>query len=136
VPEGAYTVGLVVDPEFGARLGAQAARMPVWIADTPANRAAAAALRREAPASVPHTAAGAVTTFRVASEESPAEWALRALGDVDLHHGQYSHAPPYGALEVVGAEPTPDLRAALAEYGLTEIEPRPGGFLASRPRVA
>jgi len=131
-----YTVGLVVDPEYGERLGALAARMPVWIADTPTNRRAAEALRRGAPADLSHAEAGAVTTFRVAAEDSAAARVLGILGMVDLHHGAYSHVPPYGALEVIGAEPTPELRAALAEYGLTELEPRAGGFLASSPRVA
>ena len=34
-------VGIVVDPAFGERLHAIIGRMPVWVADTPPNRAAA-----------------------------------------------------------------------------------------------
>ena len=32
-----YVVGIVVDPQFGERLGELAAKLPVWIADTPVN---------------------------------------------------------------------------------------------------
>ncbi len=132
----AYSVALVVDPAYGDRLGALAVAMPVWIADTPTNRAAAEALWRRAPSSIPHTASGAITTFQVQPSESRSAWARSILGDIDLHHGEYSHMPPYSALEVIGTEVTDDLREALSEYGLTEVESREDGFRASTPREA
>ena len=136
MPASVHVVGVVVDPEYGDRLRALASRMPVWIADSDPNRVAVAALRREGPSGLPHTAIGAVTVFDVDQEVSQEAWVLSVLGDIDLHHGEHSHVPPYTALEVFGVEATHDLRVALAEYGLTEIEPRPGGFLASVHRVA
>jgi hypothetical protein len=40
-----YGVAIVIDPNFGDRLGAIAEQMPVWIADTPANRVVAEQVR-------------------------------------------------------------------------------------------
>jgi hypothetical protein len=128
VGEAPYVVAVVVDPAFGERLRELPPGVPVWVADTPANRAAAQRLwrgRRE------RTHLDGVTTFEVEPGRTPAEWCAAVLGQVDLHHGEYSHAPPYAAVEVIGAEPTAELRAALAQYGLTEVTPRPGGFRAS-----
>ena len=131
-----YAVALVVDPEYGPRIETIAATMPVWVVDTPTNRRAAESLRQRAPSDLPHTAPGAVTIFRVQLDESPAAWALAILVDIDLHHGKYSHTPPCTALEVIGTGPTNDLRDALREYGLTDLESRADGFRASAPRVA
>jgi hypothetical protein len=131
-----YTVALVVDPDFGDRLGALALEMPVWVADTPTNRAAAEILWKRAPLGISHVARGAITTFRVRAGEPPSVWAIEILGDIDLHHGEFSHAHGYSALEVIGTEATSDLRAALRECGLTELESRVGGFRVVAPRVA
>jgi hypothetical protein len=134
--DSAYIVALVVDPEYGERLGALALDMPGWIADTPTNRSAAEVLWRDAPIEISHTVRRAITTFRVQANEPPEMWAVSVLGDIDLPHGEYSHTPPYSALEVIGAEATGDLREALKEYGLSELEARPQGFRASKPSVA
>jgi hypothetical protein len=135
VLDSALVVALVVDSEYGARLDALSVAMPVWIADTPTNRAAAEALWRRAPESISHIAPGAITTFRVRLSEPPSAWALSVLGEIDLHHGEYSQTPAYNALEVIGTEATSDLRKALEEYGLSEFKSRAGGFRASAPRV-
>jgi hypothetical protein len=132
----AYTVALVVDPDFGNRLGALALEMPVWVADTPTNRAAAEILWKRTPVGISHAARGAITTFQVRVGESPSAWAIEILGDIDLHHGEFSHTPGYSVLEVIGTEATSDLRDALREYGLTELESRVGGFRVVAPRVA
>ncbi len=132
----ARSVALVVDPEYGQRLEALAVEMPVWVADTPTNRVAAEALWRRASASISHTSPGAITTFKVDANDSPPLWALSVLGEIDLHHGENSQTPAYNVLEVIGSEVTRDLRDALAEYGLTELQPRVGRFRASAPGVA
>lgn len=125
-----YTVAIVVAPEYGDRVGALAARMPVWIADTPSNRAAAERLWRQYAA---RRARADVTTFVVDPDESPEQWCAGVIAAVDLHHGEWSHDPPYGAVEVHGATPNDAVRAALAEYGLTQITRELEGFRASKP---
>ena len=53
------------------------------------------------------------------------------LDTVAGHHDRYSHSPGYSGLEIYGAEPSPTLLAALAEYRLADIAAFPGGFRAS-----
>lgn len=123
-----YVVTVIVDPDFGDRLAALPPGAPAWIADTPANRSAAQRCWAEAPAA---GQAEGVTTFRVEDGALPSAWCEAILPEVDLHHGAYSHTPPYAALDVLGADATPELRAALAAFGLTHLEPITGGFRAS-----
>jgi hypothetical protein len=129
-----YVVAIVVDPAFGERVAALLDRMPVWIADTETNRTAVARVRPSgvgSGGSVDHTESGALTTFTVDLERSPESWCLDILDTVAGHHDRYSYSPGYSALEVYGAAPSPHLLEALAEYGLTEMEPVAEGFRAS-----
>ena len=122
------TVAIVVDPEFGERLRGLVARMPVWIARTPTNAPIIHALFVEAGRSVLDSG---VTDFSVDPRASPDEWCVNILYMVDLHHGRASQNPPYRAVEVYGTQPTPAVRTALSEYGLTQLESTPDGFRAT-----
>ncbi len=123
-----YRVAVVVDGEYGERLYELARTGPVWIIDTPANRAAAQKLWAERP-NVSHVEG--VTTFEPHSD--CAENALIAeLDMIDLHHGSYSVANPYTVLEVVGASPTDKVKAELSEYGFSEFHCTEEGFRAVR----
>ncbi|HEY7236092.1 MAG TPA: hypothetical protein VH539_18180 [Gemmatimonadaceae bacterium] len=125
-----YTVAIVVDPDFGERLRAVVARLPAWIVYTEANRRIAEQIWAEGGAT-DHTQPGGLTTIRVDPTKSREEWCAGILWSVAGHHDAYSHNPGYSAIEVFGAEPTPALTQALAEYKLTELRPFPGGFTAS-----
>ena len=129
-----YAVAIVVDPQFGDRLIELLERLPVWIADTETNRTAVArarALRSQSGQSVSHTAIGALTTFPIDTGATPDSWCLGILDTVAGHHDRYSHSPGYSSLEIYGAEPSPALLAALAEYRLTGITALSNGFQAS-----
>ena len=127
-----YGVAIVVDPDYGQGLSTLAARLHVWICATPANERAADSYRRDHP---DYSLETGVTTFKVSEGESPEDSFLRILGDVDLHHGEYSHEPAWDSLEVYGVLPTPPIRAALAEYEVTDIAPFLGGFTCRRRRA-
>ncbi len=127
------TVALVVDPTFGARLEEIAARMPVWIVDTPTNRPIAERHWQECPG---QSHVDGVTTFSVDPTRPREEWCIGELPAIDLHHGEYSANPPYRAIQVYGVEPTERIGTAFAEYGMTNITKTADGFLASRPNVA
>lgn len=122
-------VTIVVDPEFGDRLYAVAKETPVWIVDTPANRAAAEVVRAQNPEQ--HHPSG-VTTFQIGRNSTPEEWCANILGAVDLHHGEYSHESPYEVVEVIGTPLTIRLRQAFSEYELSAFVERAAGFQASR----
>ncbi len=128
-----YAVAVVLDLEFGDRLSELAARLPVWIVDTPANRRAAQRHWVEHPG-LSHTEG--VTTFKVDLSSSAEVWCAEVLSDIDLHHGEYSHDPAYGAVEVFGATLTAALQQTFKGYGMAEFVERPGGFVATRGAAA
>lgn len=128
-----YAVAIVVDTEFGDRLLTVAKVMPVWIVDTPVNRSAAARHWRDHP-NQSHTKE--VTTFKFNLAGSPSTWCSDILSTIDLHHGPHSHDPAYTVVDVYGAMPTADLRAAFAGFGFTDFSDRIEGFRARIPPAA
>jgi hypothetical protein len=124
-----YSVAMVVDPMFGERLAALAARMPVWIVDSAVNRAWAEQHWREHPGQS-HTSG--VTIFLGAPSHTREAWCMDQLAAVDLHHGEYSHDPPYSVIEVYGVAPSAVLVKAFAEYGMNSITVTMDGFKATR----
>jgi hypothetical protein len=115
----AHGVAIVVDGRFGARLPALACGVHVWLLDTPANREAANEVwqSRESAPSIEE----GVTTFRADSNAKPDQVVSSMLGTIDLHHGRYSHSPPWSFVEVYGTTITPALTAVLASFGFTNV---------------
>ena len=58
------------------------------------------------------------------------------MADVDLHHGRFSHDPPYSVVEVFGVKATPPLRSVLGELGFHRVVERDDGFRAEIPTAA
>ena len=109
-----HVVAVIAEADGAARIRAVAGRLPTWVADTPANRAAVEALWSEA------RGGGAdlgITLFRVEAETLPDEWVAQILGTVVEHHGESSHDPPLTAIELYGVLVMDDLRAALSHHG-------------------
>ena len=123
-----YCVAIVAHPDFEP-LTPLAERVHVWLAETSPNRGRAEAYWRAHPQK---SLEQGVTTFKVRLTDSPEQMVLGTLGVVDLHHGEYSHTPPWDTLEIYGASPTPALSKALLELGASEMHPIPGGFRASK----
>jgi hypothetical protein len=124
-----YKVLVVVDAEFGSRLAELPPDHPVWIVDTPANRAAAQqrwAERRN------DTHLTGVTVFNTAAECSPEDNLLAQLGTIDLHHGSYSADPPYTILEVIGTPLSERIRSELSQCGFDDFCSSDVGFRALR----
>jgi len=117
------SVAIIFDSDFSDQLAKVAFRTPVWIVDTPANRAAAEEAWH-ATVDWPHIT---VTLFRPPEKEAKEDW--RALLDqVALHERSLD------AIEVIGAPLTLVARAALAESGLARFEETSNGFRAKRDR--
>jgi hypothetical protein len=127
----AYSVAIVVERDFGDELVELAKRLHVWVCYTPANQRQVERVGGALPAnpSVEH----GVTTFDFSEADSPEEVLMGVLGAVDLHHGEYSHSPPWSTLEVYGASPTTAVRAVLGEFGVDSFSSTERGFLCSRP---
>ena len=128
--ESAYVVAVVVDPTFADRLSALAARVHVWIIDTPTNRAAAEVVWRDGGGA--SSIERGATTFKADQREPADEIVASMLGTIDLHHGEHSHTPPWSVVEVFGANPTPLLVAALSDYGFSHVVSTPGGLRSWR----
>jgi hypothetical protein len=107
-------------------LEALAARCPVWVIDTPANRTVAERLWARKRCG---QAAYDLTTFKSAAT-SPEEAVVGVLDTVDLHHGEYSGL--YNTVEVIGATASTAVRTKLADLGLVVTAERPTGFTAER----
>lgn len=122
------TVAIVVDPACGERLEALVRRMPVWVADTPGNRAAIDRLTGELRA----MGTGSLTRFVANPRGTPESWLASIIDDVELHHGEYSQDEPCRRLEVHGATLTPELRVLLRAFGFGGFEAQPFGFSVSR----
>lgn len=127
--EAQYVVGIVVDSEFGERALTLLTHMPIWMADTPLNRAVAEPVWQAAP-STDQTRVGAITLFKVDPAGSPESWCKGILGDVNLHHGPLSHSLGYSGVEVWGTARSPALTTSLSEFNLTSVSSFPGGFRA------
>jgi hypothetical protein len=126
---GPYTVTIVVDREFGDLLAELSRDMHVWVCDTPSNRAAAERIWGDHPR---YDLESGVTTFTFRDEALAAEMVVAVLGDVDLHHGEYSHEPPWSVIKVVGCASDSDLVAAFASYGAALVTTDPAAFEARR----
>ena len=121
---------LIVDPFFGARLQTQIGIAPVWIVESPGNRAIAEQLRLRYPVA---TDAMLLTVFKGDIDATGADRVLAILGTVAEHHGTWStdgHELTMTALRVIGAEATRDVAAACRDYGLPHIAATEQGFMA------
>jgi hypothetical protein len=129
MPLMAYSVSIVVSRNFGQRLRDLSQRMHVWVCDTPPNRRVAESCW-QLPVEDPLEQG--VTTFKVADSDTPEAMLLEVLDTVDLHHGTYSHDPPWDSLLIIGCAPTPAVRKALAELGVDRLVEVEDGFECSR----
>ena len=107
-----HVVAVIVETDAGARIHDVAARRPVWVVDTPANRAAAEALRAEG-----RDGTANVTLFRADPASLPDEWVVQILAAVVEHHGEAGRDVSLTALELYGVLVMDDRRAALSAHG-------------------
>ena len=124
-----YRVFVVLDRAYGDRLAELAQAGPVWIVDTPPNRAAAESFWAANPDRIN---LNGVTTFKFEVDSSPEQILINELDTIDLHHGMYSANPPYAVIQVIGASLGEALRSKLPELGFNEFETTNEGFRAVR----
>jgi hypothetical protein len=122
-----YRVMVVVDRAFGEQLESITRGIPVWIIDSPTNRAFVEKAWREYPE--PSHLKG-ITIFNSPEDASAERSLLGQLDTIDLHHGAYSADPPYSELEVIGVVLTEAIQTALEQTGFKELHPTDSGFRA------
>ncbi len=125
----AYRVHIIVDPDFGNRIREIPAGDPVWIVDTPQNRLAFEAVRRERP-DTNHLIG--LTSFKVDPTGLPEDWLISELHTIDLHHGDMSHDPPWSMVNVIGVGWNERIRAELAQFGFLKHHAELNEFTAMK----
>lgn len=125
-----YKVCVVVDREFGEQLATLALGVPVWIVDTPTNKAVAKRLWNERTHEDSLTG---ITTFHFSESATPEDMAVSMLDTIELHHGRHSAHPPFTVIEVLGTPLTESVKTGFSEYGFNEFDPTSTGFSATRP---
>jgi len=108
------TVAIVLDADFGARLHELAARMPVWIADTPGNRSS---IESEWTRRRRDGAERELSVFRMIEGLSPSEHIVALLRTIEGTHGAAAQDPPFDTLCVYGAAPDTMAATAIAALG-------------------
>ena len=119
----------MVDRGFGERLTELELGVPVWIVDTPTNKAVVQRLWKERTGTNHLTG---ITSFDDLKSYSPEDVLIAELDTIELHHGHYSADPPYTILEVVGAQLSTRVREEMSAYGFSEFQANPEGFIAIR----
>ncbi|HLJ85720.1 MAG TPA: hypothetical protein VKZ53_02800 [Candidatus Angelobacter sp.] len=120
-----YREFVVVDRQYGEHLTELAQTGPVWIVDSPANRAAAQQLWAANP-NRGHL--DCITMFELGKNSSSEDILINELNTIDLHHGAYSANPPYAVLEAIGAVISTRLKAELSQFGFDESQETSEGF--------
>jgi hypothetical protein len=123
-----YKVVVIVDRSFAQQLSTLDRDAPIWIVRTERNRSVADRLWNE-------DKRWQITVFLDAEGMTPEQVLAATLETIDLHHGRFSHRPPYTQLEIRGAQPDDAVKAALAEYGFNDFTSGANGFLATRPAL-
>jgi hypothetical protein len=108
------TIAIVLDASFGVRLHELAARMPVWIVDTPGNRAA---IETEWTRRRRDGAERELSVFRMIDGLSPAEHVAALVRTIDRQHGPTAQSPAFTTLLVIGTASDPVSTAAIRAAG-------------------
>jgi len=124
-----YRVHVIVDSHHGDRIREIPIGEPAWVVDSTDNQPVMQAIWRERK-EINHLEG--ITSFKVDANATPEDWLVSELATIDLHHGEFSHNPPYSVLKVLGVSPSDRIKKALTGIGLTEIKRISDGFEAKR----
>ncbi len=127
-------VGIVVDRNFGSRIPELARLFHVWVVESPRNTPVIQQFwettERASPEADPFE--DGITSFEAEEMESAQEMCERIAEDVDNHHGEFAHDPPWSEIEVYGVSLDEHLRKVFEELGATLISPTSDGFICRR----
>lgn len=124
-----YRVHVVLESTYGERLRELAQDEPVWVVESEMNHPVIIALRQERKG---RSHLDGITSFEDDASISPQEQFISMLSTIDLHHGDYSHEPPYSVLDVIGIPWSSEIQEALEELHFFKHEDTADGFVARR----
>ncbi|GAB2878617.1 hypothetical protein GCM10027277_54790 [Pseudoduganella ginsengisoli] len=120
-------VALVLEPMFGNECMTQLERMPVWIIDSPQNRAAVEKIRKAGVLDE-----SGVTTFQPREGESLVMACERIVQSLDDHYNERSQTPGYSELAVIGVSLGEVSLRPFWELNFDEFVRTATGFIARR----
>ena len=89
-------VTLVLNPNFGEQLSNLGKNMPIWIISSPTNDEAVKIARQNSNQIE-------ITILYLRPNETPSDLLVRAIYDIEEHHGVISQEYPYTKLHVYGS---------------------------------
>lgn len=116
----------IVDPNFGERGLTCAHSTPVWIVESEANAAFIQRCQRSGRSVI------SLTTNGPTAEA----WLLNHIDTIDQHHNEFSQAPPYRHLQVIGGSLTSRVEAWFREFGFDVFTEGIDGFRCSKAAPA
>lgn len=125
-----YCVHVVIDPDYGEQIRDLPFDEPAWIIGSTVNQPVIHELLTERQG---QSHLDGITSFCGGPDSMPPEDCLLALVDtIDLHHGEYSHDPPYSVLHVIGVKWSEHIRSELEAFGFILLDLTLDGFVAKR----
>ncbi len=132
-----HRVAIVVDREFGPALSALASRYHVWVVESPTNSPFVREEWEQQSSDSDTDPMGlGVTSFEAAAEEPAEAMCERIADDVEDHHGEFGHDPPWSEIRVVGVSLGPRLEEVFGDFGVVEFVRTPDGFVCRRHLTA
>jgi len=109
-----------------------ARRAHVWVVESPVNTPAARAFWDLADAADADPLGSGITAFVANEGESQKMVCQAVLVDIDDHHGDFTHIPPWTEIRVYGVCLDGELREACRFIGAESIEETEDGFICRR----
>jgi hypothetical protein len=125
---GVHGVAVIVAPGFADELERIADVRHVWALRLPEYERVA---QKRWSTEREHDLDGGITVFNGGGPSPEAKF-IAIFATIEDHHGADSRAPALSEIEVLGAQPTAEVRAELSEYGFEEVSPSQRGFAARR----
>jgi hypothetical protein len=114
---------------YGDRIRGLPADEPAWIVDTPDNHAVIQSIWREREG---QNVLEGIASFPFDASAGHEDWLIAELGVIDLHHGEFSHNPPYSILNVIGVQWSERIQRELNSLGFDKYEATSEGFTCMR----
>ena len=76
-----------------------------------------------------------LSSFKVDRTAQPQDWLISELETIELHHGEFSHDPPWSRINVIGTKWTERIHKELERLWFKSHLDTPDGFEAAKESV-
>lgn len=118
-------INIIVDPHFGRSIYNLPIEETIWIVDSDDNHSVIQDVRKKNQ--LPN-----ITSFQFDIKDTPEDLFINQFDMIDLHHGKYSHTPPYTIINVIGVKWSDRIGKELNRYGFINHVTTKDGFISER----